>query len=122
MAQDEKKGGFFSRFKNGGAPAHEEPAIKTETPPAIQPQNRSVAATPESRSSLVSAAQPKAPVVPKPVAAPATEPAVDTVEAFNRYCSALVAIGTSQLKVVEMTLSMLSNSLNKLIDGSKPKK
>jgi len=77
---------------------------------------------PESRVSQVSAAQPKAAGVQKPVAAPASaESVVDTVEAFSRYCSSLVDIGTSQLKVVEMALSMLSSSLTKIIDGSRTK-
>ena len=120
MAKDEKKGGFFSRFKKSDVAAQDEPDIKKTTPPAVQAQSRSVTTTPESRVSQLSAVQPKAVGVPNPVATPASaDSVVDTVEAFNRYCSALVDIGTSQLKVVDMALSMLSNSLNKIVDGSK---
>ncbi|NTV17659.1 MAG: hypothetical protein HGB09_09490 [Chlorobiaceae bacterium] len=121
MANNESKGGFFSRLKKGAASASEDPSLKAPAPQAAQTQNRNVM-KPESSSSLVSASQPKAPVAPKPaVASPSSESEIDTLAAFSRYCSSLVDIGTSQLKVVEMTLGMLSNSLNKIVDGSKTK-
>lgn len=114
MAKDEKKGGFFARFRKDEAPAL----------PAVQAPVRNVVPTPESGNSEVSAQQPKASsVAPKPVVAPvSSEASVDTVEAFSRYCSSLVDIGTSQLKVIEMALGMLSDSLNKIVDGTKNKK
>ncbi len=122
MAKDEKKGSFFSRFRKDPTSAHEEPSIKPATPPVVPTPNRNVAPSVESRSAVSGAVPPKAPVVPKPVAAAASsESVVDTVEAFNRYCSSLVDIGTSQMKVVEMFLAMLSQSVNKIVDGSKPK-
>ncbi len=120
MAKDEKKGGFFSRFKKSESPSQEESGIKAVTPSPSQAQNRSVAATSGSRSAMLSVAPPKAEPVAQSVEEPA-EPLIDTVEAFNVYCSSLVDIGTSQLKVVEMLLGMLSNSLNKIIDGSTTK-
>ncbi len=122
MAKDEKKGGFFSRFRKD-APS-EESSIKPASPPAVSVPNRNVTPQPESRNSLASAVPPQVPVVPTPAAAPvpaSSESDVDTVEAFSRYCSALVAIGTSQLKVIEMTLAMLSHSLNNITDSSKTK-
>ncbi len=123
MAKDEKKGGFFSRFRKDATSSHEESSIKPATPPVVSTPNRNVAPPVESRSSVSGAVPPKAPVVPKPVvaAAASSESVVDTVEAFNRYCNALVDIGTSQLKVVEMFLAMLSQSINKIVDGSRPK-
>lgn len=122
MAKDEKKGGFFSRFRKDATSSHEESSIKPATPSVVSTPNRNVAPPVENRSSVSGAVPPKAPVVPKPVAAAeSSESVVDTVEAFNRYCSALVDIGTSQMKVVEMFLAMLSQSINKMVDGSKPK-
>jgi len=122
MAKDEKKGGFFSRFRKDIPSAHEESGIKPASSPAVPAPNRTVTPTPESRSSLAAAVPSQVPVVPKSVAAPASsESVVDTVEAFSRYCSALVDIGTSQLKVIEMTLTMLSHSLNKITDRSETK-
>lgn len=108
MAKDEKKGGFFSRFKKSETPPQEEPSIKAATPPPSQAQSRS--------------ALPKAAVAPESAEeAVRSEPLIDTVEAFNVYCTSLVDIGTSQLKMVEMVCGMLSNSLNKIIDGSAKK-
>ncbi len=122
MAKDEKKGGFFSRFKKSEASSQEESGIKTATSSPSLAQSSPVGATPGSRSALTSGAQPKAVVAPEPVEDPAlSEPLIDTVEAFTVYCTALVDIGTSQLKVVEMISGMLSNSLNKIIDGSATK-
>jgi hypothetical protein len=121
MAENETKGGFFSRFKKGSASASGDSSLKAPAPQAAQTQNRNTM-TAESSSSPVSASQHKNPVAPKPTTVPASsEPEIDTLAAFSRYCSSLVDIGTSQLKVVEMTLGMLSNSLNKIVDGSKTK-
>lgn len=120
MAKDEPKGGFFSRFKKDAVSGQDESGIPASTPPAAQQQSRNIVTTAESKSSLASPAQPKATLEPKSAVAPASsDSAIDTVEAFNVYCSSLVDIGTSQLKVIEMALSMLSNSLNKIINGSK---
>lgn len=122
MAKDEKKGGFFSRFRKDIPSAHEESSIKPASAPAVPAPNRNVTPTSENRSASAAAVPSQASVVPKPVAAPASsESVVDTVEAFSRYCSSLVDIGTSQLKVIEMALAMLSRSLNKITDSSKTK-
>jgi hypothetical protein len=123
MANGENKGGFFSRFKKSAAPAREESGIKSSTTPPVQAQNRTIETNAENSGSLASSVQPKIPVTPKPVAASESSVAVvDTLEAFSRYCASLADIGTSQLKIVEMTLGMLSNSLNKIVDDSKIKK
>jgi hypothetical protein len=119
MAQDEKKGGFFSRFKKDAVSDQEVSGTTASTPPAAPQQSRNMVTKPESKSPLVSPAQSNTPVVPKSAAAPASSGSIDTIEAFNIYCSSLVDIGTSQLKVIEMALSMLSNSLNKIINGPK---
>jgi len=116
MVKDEKKGGFFSRFKKSDGPSPEEPAIKAATAPPPQAPSRIVAAT------QGGGAQPKAAVAQESSEeAVRSEPLVDTVEAFNVYCTSLVDIGNSQLKMVEMVCGMLSNSLNKIIDGSAKK-
>ncbi len=111
MAKDEKNGGFFSRFKKSEAASE-------ATPPKAQ--SRGVVSTPESRNTLVSGALSKtAAVAPEPVEDPAlSEPLIDTFEAINVYCRSLVEIGTSQLMVVDRVLGMLSNSLNKIVEGS----
>jgi len=122
MAQDEKKGGFFSRFKKDADSDQDASSRQASTPPAAQQQSRNIVTKPESKSPFVSAAQPKASVVQQPAADPeSTDTVIDTVEAFNVYCSALVDIGTSQLRVIEMALSMLSNSLNKIMHGPEAK-
>jgi len=124
MAKDEKKGGLFSRFKKNPASDQEAPSIQPSTPPAVQQQSRNVMTKPETKSSLASAAQPVAPVAAAPAPAPApasSDSPIDTVEAFNVLCISLVDMSTSQLKVIEMALSMLSNSLNKILNGPKAK-
>jgi len=122
MAKDEKKGGLFSRFKKNPASDQEAPSIQPSTPPAVQQQSRNVMTKPETKSSLASAAQPVAPVAAAPAPAPASSDSpIDTVEAFNVLCISLVDMSTSQLKVIEMALSMLSNSLNKILNGPKAK-
>ena len=113
MAKDENNGGFFSRFKKSEA------SSEGTSPKA---PSRGVASTPESRNTPVSGALSKTAVAQEPVEDPAlSEPLIDTVEAFNVYCRSLVEIGTSQLMVVDKVLGMLSNSLNKIVDGSEAK-
>ena len=120
MAKDEKKG-FFSAFRKRNPAGYEVSESKSQTPPAASVQNRNV--TPESRVSSVSAKPPEPAVDQKPVAVQAqSDPVIDPVETFKVLCQSLVDIGTSQLKVAEMTLSMLSNSLNKIAEGTKPEK
>ncbi len=116
MVKDEKKGGFFSRFKKSDVSSQEEPAIKAATTSPSQAQSGAVAAK------QGSGALPKAAVAPEQAEDSAlSEPLIDTVEAFNVYCCSLVDIGTSQLKMVEMVCDMVSNSLNKIIDASAKK-
>lgn len=120
MGNDEKKGGFFARFRKSTVSGNESPGSKNPVPSAVQGQSRNNA--PAESPSLVSA-EPSKPVgVPKSASAPVNaEPVIDTVEAFNSLCSSLADIGASQLKVVDMTLTMLSSSLNKIVDGLKTK-
>lgn len=113
MAQKEKKGGFFARFRKEDQAATSAP-VPASAPAPAQPRN---IAPPESKS------VPAAPVRPLPVAeSPSTEPQIDTVAAFNQLCSSLAEIGASQLKIVEMTTTMLAASINKIAEGLKPKK
>ena len=114
MAKDEKKGGFFSRFKKSETSSCEEPDIKKSTSQPSGAQSRTIATTPEGKN-VPGAAPPKAAVAPPAEDSASSEPVIDTVEAFNVYCGSLVDIGTSQLKVVEMFLGMLSSSLNKIV-------
>ena len=108
MAQD-SKGKFFSGFRKSEPPVS---APAQKTPPAPAPQRE---------AALVSAPQPKPAPAPKPAAVTTAEPVIDTVAAFNLYCTSLVDILNSQLKVVEQIMTMLTSSINKAADGLKAK-
>ena len=113
MANEEKKGGFFARFRKGTVSGNEGSTLKAPSP-SIQGQNRS--AEPEK------AAQPKTVVAPKAVSVPVeSEQVIDTVANFNFLCKSLADIGASQLKVLDMTLTMLSSSIAKITEGLKTK-
>ncbi|MFZ4524077.1 MAG: hypothetical protein ACOYOE_00650 [Chlorobium sp.] len=113
MAKDKKKGGFFSAFRDHEVSGKSEAVSQSHTPPTVSVPTRP--APP--------ADPPKAAVVQKPVAVQAQpEPVIDTVESFKVLCQSLADIGASQLKVAEMIVNMLSNSLNKIVEGSKPGK
>lgn len=113
MSKDKKKSGFFSAFRDREVTGNSGVVSQSQTPPAASVPSRPV--TP--------AEPPEVAVVQKPVAVQAQpEPVIDTVESFKFLCQTLADIGASQLKVVEMTVNMLSNSLNKIVAGSKPEK
>ena len=110
MAKDQKKGGFFSAFRDPEVPGKGGAVSKSQSPQAEPVPSRP---TPPAEPQ-------KAAIVQKPVATQAQpEPVIDTVESFKVLCQALVAIGASQLKVAEMMVNMLSNALNKIVAGSK---
>ena len=120
MANQEKKGGFFAGFRKGGLSGNATTDAKSPVSPPVQRQTPNVA--PELGPSSVAAGRQTPVVATKPLSAPVNpEPVIDTVAAFNVLCNSLGDIGESQLKVVGMTLTMLSNSLNKIVDGLKPK-
>ena len=52
----------------------------------------------------------------------ADDPHSDDDGTKNKAFQSLAEIGASQLKVAEMVVNMLSNSLNKIAAGSKPDK
>ncbi len=113
MSKDQKQGGFFSAFRDREVTGNSGAVSQSQTPSAASVPSRPV--TP--------AEPPKAAVVQKPVAVQGQpETVIDTVESFKVLCQSLADIGASQLKVAEMTLNMLSNSLNKIVAGSKPEK
>ena len=122
MAKDQKKGGFFSAFRDREVVGNGGTLSQSQTPSPAPAPTRPV--TPEVRVSSASTGQ----VNPTPFqtqvkAALPSEPAViDTVESFKMLCQSLADIGESQLKVAEMLLSMISNSLNKIAGGSTPVK
>ena len=76
----------------------------------------------EVRPTSVSAGLPKSPFVQAKVAETAQSGPVDTVEAFKVLCQSLSDISASQLKIAEIILGMISSSLSKLAEGTKPKK
>ena len=121
MAKEEKKGGFFAGFRKGIASGNEGSTANQTIPSAGQAQSRNVV-SPETRASAVTVEQSKPAVVSKAVSVQEnTASAIDTVAAFNVFCQSLVDIGASQLKVVEMTLTMLTNAINKVAEGLKVK-
>lgn len=115
MAQNEKKGGFFARFRKGDLSAN---AAASATVPASAPAQPRIIAAPESKSVSAAPVRPAVPVADSP----SSEPKIDTVAAFNQLCSSLAEIGASQLKIVELTTTMLATSINKIAEGLKPKK
>jgi hypothetical protein len=117
MVKEEKKSGFFARFKQGIVSGNESSSSKDSIPPSSQEQKGNIA-LPETKTSVVNAEPPKPAFVPKPSSVPVnSEQVIDTVANFNFLCNSLADIGASQLKVVDMTLRMLSSSLNKIVEG-----
>jgi hypothetical protein len=117
MVKEEKKAGFFARFKKGIDSGNESSQPKSPNSPVSQEQKRNNV-IPETKASLVSVETPKPAFVPKPSSAPVnSESVIDTVANFNFLCNSLADIGASQLKVVDMILTMLSSSLNKIAEG-----
>ncbi len=120
MANEEKKGGFFAGFRKGGLSGNATTDAKTPVSPAVQRQTPGVAPEPGPSSAIAGRQTPE--VVAKPSSDPVNpEPVIDTVAAFNVLCNSLGDIGESQLKTLNLTLTMLSSSLNKIVDGLKPK-
>ncbi len=119
MAQNEKKGGFFARFRKGdlSANAAASAAVLASAPAPVPAQPRVIAAS-ESKSVSAAPVRPAVPVADSP----SSEPKIDTVAAFSQLCSSLAEIGASQLKIVELTTTMLATSINKIAEGLKPKK
>ncbi len=124
MAQEEKKRGFFARFRKSApeppkpaapAPKAQPPVPKAE-PPARVPEQ--MMQQPESRP-----AQPATPkaapaaAVPTPQVQPGS--GIDTVAAFKEMCQAFVDINKSQVMVIDMTFTMLSGATKKIADGLK---
>jgi len=121
MAKEEKKGGFFASFRKGIASGNEGATSNQAIPSAGQAQSRNVA-VPETRVPSVTTEQSKPAMVSKAVPAPENSAStIDTVANFNLFCKSLADIGASQLKVVEMTLTMFANALNKIAEGFKAK-
>ena len=104
MAQESKRN-FFSGFK------------KSETPVSAPAQKTAPAPAPQREASVVSPAPATPAVTAKPAVTTPAEPVIDTFAAINLYCTSLVDIVNSQLKVVEQVLTMLTASLEKIAKG-----
>ena len=112
IIMSQEKGGFFARFKKDSLSGNDNSSSITQPPPAEKAPNRPPAVTAERTSGQSKQA----------ASAPATsEPVIDTVATFKFLCDSLADIGVSQLKVIDMTLKMLSKSLDKITEGLKPK-
>ncbi|NTW82003.1 MAG: hypothetical protein HGB36_01340 [Chlorobiaceae bacterium] len=120
MAQEEKKRGFFDRFRKS-TPAASTPASPVPKPQPAAPKAAPPARVPEKVESKTAAPvgkNPFSPSAPEPSAPLATSgSSIDTVEAFNQMCQALVDINKSQVQIVNMALTMLSNSIKKIAEG-----
>ncbi|MEI8032743.1 MAG: hypothetical protein WCH05_05310 [Chlorobiaceae bacterium] len=110
MAQEEKKGGLFARFRKSPAVA---PAPSAPSAPAvksgIEPSAPLAAQKPVSQTSA------------SPATAPA-EPSVDTAAAIDQFCKALLDISNSQLKVVELALTTLAGIIDQAAARAKAEK
>ncbi len=106
MAQEEKKNGFFARFRK-------RPAVASA--PAAPPVKSEV-------ESLAPSVAPK-PVLPPPAATlvPA-ELSVDTVAAIDQFCKAMLELTNSQIKVIELALTTLAGSIDKAVARTKAEK
>ncbi len=120
MAQEEKKRGFFDRFRKST------PAASTPASPAPKPQPPAPKAVPparvpervESKVPVPAQNNPFSPSEPAPSAPQAASgKGIDTVEAFNQMCQALIEINKSQIKIANMVLTMIAHSIQKIADG-----
>lgn len=120
MAQEEKKRGFFDRFRKST------PAASAPAAPAQKPQPPAPKAEPPARVQEKAAGNPAVPVPKNPFSSAAPSPsasqissgpAIDPVEAFNQMCQALIEINKSQLKIANMVLTMIASSIRKIAEG-----
>jgi hypothetical protein len=129
MAQDEKKRGFFARFRKSA------PEAPKEKVPAAEARPSAPKAEPPVRvpgQLMQQAVESKAPAVTekKPVQNPFTASSpvspevpsssgIDPFAAFREMCQAFVDINKSQVKAIDMTFAMLSSASKKIADGIK---
>jgi predicted RNA-binding Zn ribbon-like protein len=121
MANESRKGGFFSRFRK------EDKSVANKS--AIAPQQSETKAA---SSEKLAVSVPRE-VTPKPVAnvkpeasaeqqeKPVVFEAIDTAAAFSACWKAFGDLGLSQVKTVEMVLTMLSNSIAKMVNEQQAK-
>ena len=114
MANDQKKAGFFSSFRKRALSDNSGVVSRPEAPSAPQAPPPPPAPAPAPNRTVKPEAQGAAP--------DSSLSSVDTVAAFKVLCQSLAEISVSQLKVLEMVLTMLSGSLNKIAGGSKTDK
>jgi len=129
MAQEEKKRGFFARFRKSAPEAPKEKVPSPKAPPPA-PEAEPPARVPgrlmqqpvESKAPAVIEKKPaqnpftaSSPVSPEVSSSSGIEP----VAAFREMCQAFVDINKSQVMAIDMTLSMLSSASRKIADGIK---
>jgi hypothetical protein len=129
MAQEEKKRGFFARFRKS-APEPPKPAAPAPKAQPPVPKTEPPARVPEQLMRQPESIPPQSPVQ-KPVSTPfaaAEEPedqlvrtgsGIDPFAAFQEMCQAFVDINRSQVKAIDMTLTMLSEATRKIVEGPK---
>lgn len=121
MANESRKGGFFSVFRK------EDKSVPNKSAIAPQQSETKAASSEKPAVSVPREVTPKPVANVKPAAAseqqekPVIYEAIDTAAAFNTCWKAFGDLGLSQIKTVEMVLTMLSNSIAKITDGQQTK-
>ncbi|NTV97543.1 MAG: hypothetical protein HGA70_00050 [Chlorobiaceae bacterium] len=129
MAQEEKKRGFFARFRKSVPEAPKEtvpspkaqPAAPKPEPPVRVPGQLMQQVTESKAPAVVEKKSLPTPFTPSAQASPEvpSSAGIEPVAAFKEMCQAFVDINKSQIKAIEMTLNMLSNASKKIADGIK---
>ncbi|NTU97750.1 MAG: hypothetical protein HGA62_08065 [Chlorobiaceae bacterium] len=129
MAQEEKKRGFFARFRKSApeAPKKSVPAPKAQPPvskvePSVRVPGQMMQQMAESKAPAVTEKK----SVPNPFTASSSaspevssSSGIEPVAAFREMCQAFVDINKSQVMAIDMALTMLSNVSKKIADGIK---
>ena len=121
MADEKKKGGWFSRFKQN-KPENSPSADAGSAQQATVSPKPAPPAKPAPKAKPAPAAQPAPAPAPKQVTPnkktasrenTVTMEPIDTVASIQNYIDSLLSLGASQLKVVDMTLKGVSEFLDK---------
>ncbi|ABL64258.1 hypothetical protein [Chlorobium phaeobacteroides] len=121
MANESRKGGFFSVFRK------EEKSVANKSAITSQQSETKAASSEKPAVSVSREMTPKPVANVKPAATaeqqekPVVFEAIDTTAAFSACWKAFGDLGLSQIKTVDMVLTMLSNSIAKITDGQQTK-
>jgi hypothetical protein len=121
MANESRKGGFFSVFRK------EDKSVAKKSAIALQQSETKAASSEKPEVSVAREVTPKPVANVKPAISaeqlekPVVFEEIDTAAAFSACWKAFGDLGVSQVKTVEMVLTMLSNSIAKIANGQQKK-